>query len=93
MSNSLFVTDDDEVMASCTNFQEDFRDGGISLAYLPDPVCRAIDQSASSGKRQMYTSQQWERMRPVIARLYIDLGMTLQEVMEEIRVKYRFYAT
>lgn len=44
-------------------------------------------------KRQMYNSQEWERIKPIFTKLYIDQEMTLQQVMVELARTHKFCAT
>jgi hypothetical protein len=39
------------------------------------------------------TPAEWEYLRPIITKLYVDDGWELSKVMEEIQTKYGFKAT
>lgn len=52
---------------------------------LPDPTPRK--------RRRPYTRAEWVKIRPILRYLYIDLDMTLQEVMQTLDEQHGFSAT
>ena len=47
----------------------------------------------SRSKSRQYDEQQWSSMRPIIHELYINQGLLLEDVLEELRSKYDMHPT
>lgn len=44
-------------------------------------------------RRRPLARMEWDKMRPQIENLYIDMDMTLQDVMQRLEEEHDFHAT
>lgn len=51
-------------------------------------------ESSNASKRcRPYTQSEWNRVRPIIKNLYLDLDLKLREIIQRLEDEHGFYAT
>lgn len=54
---------------------------------------KKVPKKAVKAQRQQYTQAQWSQIRPLFKHFYVDLDMTLREVMQRLGEEHNFRAT
>ena len=65
----------------------------MGLMPVPHETMSFDPAPAHQVKRRGYSSYEWAMIFPVLSRLYVDLDMTLPEVMQKLSAEQNFHAT
>lgn len=87
---SRIGTNDNMTLGSPSRVKASVKSPADSSSFKQVPV---LSGSSVPKRRPPYTRQEWSKIRPIFENLYIDMDMTLQEVMQVIGDKHGFRPT